>query len=59
MSKEAQAIATIKDLRENHPDYHNRLYEKCQTCQNILSCYECDICEDFDMYEPVREEALE
>mgnify|MGYP006924668924 FL=1 len=38
----------IVDISEEiYPDY---LADKCKTCKNLYSSYECDMCEDFDMY---------
>ena len=50
MRKNENAMETIDDLKKNHPDYYRSLYPECQKCQNILSSYECDICEEFDMF---------
>ena len=32
---------------ETYPDY---LHEQCKTCKNLFTSYECEMCEDFDMY---------
>lgn len=48
-SKE-MALITIRDLKEYHPEYYNQLHPKCQTCKNIMSSEECEICEKFDMF---------
>lgn len=58
MQDSKTAMYTIEDLKKNHPDYYSNLYPECQKCQNILSSYECDICEGFDMFVPVREDRI-
>ena len=50
------ALATIADLKENFPDYYAKLYPQCRVCKNIMSSYECDLCEDFDMFVRVKED---
>lgn len=37
-------------LKEHIPEYYNSLQEKCKTCKYLLSSYECDCCDDNDMY---------
>lgn len=54
-SKE-MALTTIADLKENFPDYYAKLYPQCRVCKNIMSSYECDLCEDFDMFVRVKED---
>ena len=29
----------------------NNLHDKCKSCDNKWSSFECDMCENFDMYE--------
>lgn len=29
------------------------LYDKCKSCKNKWSSFECDVCEDFDMYKEI------
>ena len=29
------------------------LYDKCKSCGNKWSSFECDVCEDFDMYKEI------
>lgn len=54
LAKKEKAARTIEDLKQNHPDCFNSLEPHCRKCMNILSSYECDCCEDFDMYQPIN-----
>lgn len=49
------ALATIADLKENFPDYYAKLYPQCWVSKNIMSSYECDLCENLDMFVRVKE----
>ena len=33
----------------------NNLHNKCKSCDNKWSSFECDMCENFDMYENKKE----
>ena len=33
----------------------NNLHDKCKSCDNKWSSFECDMCENFDMYENKKE----
>lgn len=49
-----QAISTIKALKTQFPDYYSSLHEKCRKCANVMSSMECELCEDFDMFEDIK-----
>ena len=44
-----QLIQHIVDISEEYMCEKN-LYDKCKSCGNKWSSFECDVCEDFDMY---------
>ena len=44
-----QLIQHIVDISEEYMCEKN-LYDKCKSCENKWSSFECDVCEDFDMY---------
>ncbi len=50
-----RARTNIRDLKENCPEYYENLYAKCKACRNILSSMECEMCENFDMFESVED----
>ena len=56
-SSKEMALATIAYLKENFPEYYAKLHSQCRVCKNIMSSYECDLCENFDMFVKVKEEA--
>lgn len=56
MQDKQSALATLEDLKKNHPDFFYSLEPKCQVCQNIFTSQECDLCENFDMFKNVQED---
>ena len=47
-----QLIQHIVDISEEYMCEKN-LYDKCKSCENKWSSFECDICEDFDMHKEI------
>ena len=43
-----QLIQHIVDISEEYMCEKN-LYDKCKSCENKWSSFECDVCEDFDI----------
>lgn len=56
MTQGKKAKDMLDQLKEQYPKYYNNLYTRCKSCRNILSSMQCEMCEEFDMYESIEEE---